>query len=55
MKHLTIMLKPASSLCNLCCRYCFYTDIASLRNTGSYGVMSEETNKMNILHKKTIF
>lgn len=43
MKHLTIMLKPASSLCNLCCRYCFYTDIASLRNTGSYGVMSEET------------
>lgn len=40
MKHLSIMLKPASSLCNLRCRYCFYADISSLRNVRSYGVMS---------------
>ena len=42
MKNLTIMIKPASSLCNLRCRYCFYADIANLRDVKSYGVMSEE-------------
>lgn len=42
MKQLSIMIKPASSLCNLRCRYCFYTDIASLRDVKSHGVMSVE-------------
>lgn len=41
MKHLTIMLKPASSLCNLRCKYCFYADITSLREVSSFGVMKE--------------
>ncbi len=36
------MIKPASSLCNLRCRYCFYADVADLRDVKSYGVMSEE-------------
>lgn len=40
MKHLSIMLKPPSSLCNLRCRYCFYADISSLWNVRSCGVMS---------------
>lgn len=35
------MIKPASSLCNLRCRYCFYTDIADLRDVKSYGIMSD--------------
>ena len=43
MKHLTIMLKPASSLCNLRCKYCFYADITSLREVSSFGVMKEST------------
>ena len=34
MKQLTVMLKPASSLCNLRCSYCFYDDISSLRGRG---------------------
>lgn len=42
MKNLTIMIKPASSLCNLRCRYCFYADIANLRDVKSYGIMPEE-------------
>ena len=35
------MLKPASSLCNLRCKYCFYADITSLREVSSFGVMKE--------------
>ena len=27
MKHNTFLVKPASSLCNLRCRYCFYDDV----------------------------
>lgn len=47
MKQLSIMIKPASSLCNLRCRYCFYVDIADLREVRSYGVMPmEQMRKM---------
>lgn len=43
MKNLSIMIKPASSLCNLRCKYCFYTDVSSNRSVPSCGMMSEET------------
>ncbi len=43
MKNLTIMIKPASSLCNLRCKYCFYANISNLREVKNYGVMSIET------------
>ena len=43
MKSVSIMIKPASSLCNMRCRYCFYNDISEMREVKSYGVMSEET------------
>lgn len=43
MKHISVMLKPASSLCNMRCKYCFYADVSSLRDVASYGVMTEET------------
>lgn len=39
MKNLSIMIKPASSLCNLRCKYCFYADIADIREVKSYGIM----------------
>ena len=42
MKSLSIMIKPASSLCNMRCKYCFYTDEAQLRETKSFGIMSVE-------------
>lgn len=43
MPALSIMIKPASSLCNLRCKYCFYCDVASQREVVSFGVMTEET------------
>lgn len=43
MNDVCIMLKPASSLCNLRCKYCFYTDVVNMREKGSLGVMTEKT------------
>ena len=42
-EHYFIMIKPASGLCNLACRYCFYADVSQRRNVRSYGIMSYET------------
>lgn len=39
--NLSLMIKPASSLCNLRCRYCFYHDLADNREIASYGIMQE--------------
>ena len=43
MPPINVMLKPASGLCNLRCRYCFYADEMKNREVSSYGLMSEET------------
>lgn len=43
MPPLSIMIKPASSLCNMRCRYCFYHDVSNLREVKSFGVMNEGT------------
>ncbi|MDE6815390.1 MAG: 4Fe-4S cluster-binding domain-containing protein, partial [Lachnospiraceae bacterium] len=40
MPSLSILLKPASSACNLRCDYCFYADEANIRATADYGMMS---------------
>ncbi|WP_317320807.1 anaerobic sulfatase maturase [Subdoligranulum variabile] len=42
MKHLNFLIKPASSLCNMRCRYCFYADEAALRSQSSAGMMTRE-------------
>lgn len=31
MKYISFLIKPASSLCNMRCRYCFYYDVADHR------------------------
>ncbi|MHC5373541.1 SPASM domain-containing protein [Enterococcus sp. LJL120] len=41
MKHISVMIKPASALCNLRCNYCFYADVSSLREVRSYGRMKQ--------------
>ena len=46
MPPLDLLIKPASGLCNMRCRYCFYADEAKNRTTQSYGIMSEETQKV---------
>lgn len=41
MKHNIFLVKPASSLCNLRCRYCFYEDEANNRQCKSMGIMTK--------------
>ncbi|MCI6435296.1 MAG: anaerobic sulfatase maturase, partial [Clostridiales bacterium] len=41
MKNVNLLIKPASSLCNLRCEYCFYEDEAQNRTQRSMGVMKE--------------
>ena len=43
VKSITVMIKSASSLCNMRCTYCFYCDAAALRSDKSFGVMTPET------------
>lgn len=50
MPSLSIMLKPASSACNLRCKYCFYHDVSEKREHFSYGMMSESTAR-NVIEK----
>lgn len=50
MKSLSVLIKPASSMCNMKCDYCFYCDEAAKRNQASYGFMSEDTLK-NIIRR----
>ena len=50
MKHVTVMIKPASSLCNMRCKYCFYADVSSLREVKSFGIMAEDTARSVIVN-----
>ncbi len=43
LSQLSFLIKPASSLCNLRCRYCFYEDESENRAQKCYGIMSAET------------
>lgn len=45
MKQLQVLIKPASSACNLRCRYCFYEDESNCREIKNYGIMSAEIRK----------
>lgn len=49
VRRASLLIKPASSLCNLRCRYCFYHDVASRRERYCHGVMTPETAKAVIL------
>lgn len=46
MRSITVMVKPASSACNMRCAYCFYADVASTRQAGNHGVMSPEMTEL---------
>lgn len=43
MDSVSILIKPASSKCNLACKYCFYHSIAEERECGDFGIMTDET------------
>lgn len=42
MKSINFLIKPASSLCDMRCRYCFYDDVANHREIQSHGIMKDE-------------
>lgn len=41
-KHIGFLIKPASSACNMRCRYCFYCDVAAHREERRARVMGED-------------
>ncbi len=43
MPPLNVLIKPASSACNLQCKYCFYDDVAAHRTAPNRGMMADET------------
>lgn len=43
MKNLSFLIKPASSSCNLKCRYCFYADVSKHRDVVNHGIMKDST------------
>lgn len=42
MPEISVMIKPASGLCNMKCDYCFYADEMNNRKQASYGIMQSE-------------
>lgn len=42
MRELSVLLKPASSRCNIACKYCFYRDEDTLRKDHSVEQMDDE-------------
>ncbi len=54
MPTLSIMIKPASALCNMRCEYCFYHDVTDHRDVKSFGFMSEATAE-NLIKKALDF
>ncbi|WP_066504134.1 anaerobic sulfatase maturase [Abyssisolibacter fermentans] len=52
MPPLNLLIKPASSNCNLKCKYCFYNSIAENREIASYGIMKEDI--LEIIVKKAL-
>ena len=43
LSNLSLLVKPASALCNMRCRYCFYAEEAARREQAVSGMMAEET------------
>lgn len=48
MPPLSLMIKPASSLCNLSCEYCFYRDVSEHREHLGFGIMQKDTAEILI-------
>ncbi len=46
MGSISVMVKPASSACNLRCRYCFYADVAASREAAVHGMMTAGTSAL---------
>ena len=45
MPPLSLLIKPASGLCDLRCKYCFYANVTDQREVKSFGIMTAETTE----------
>lgn len=54
MPCLSLMIKPASSLCNLSCEYCFYRDVSEHREHLGFGIMQKDTAEV-LIQKALLF
>ena len=45
VKQISLLIKPASSLCNMRCAYCFYEDVSANRECASMGIMDRQTTR----------
>lgn len=52
MPTINLLIKPASGMCNMHCKYCFYHDLSEKQGKKSFEFMSEAT--MENIIKKTI-
>ena len=48
MPAVNFLIKPASGMCNLRCKYCFYDDIGDNRSVKNMGMMQPETARLLI-------
>ena len=53
MPPISLLIKPASGLCNMKCDYCFYCDETKKRSQESFGLMSEATLR-NVIRKTVL-
>ena len=53
MPPISVLIKPASGMCNMRCDYCFYCDEAAKRQQASYGLMTLDTLK-NVIRRCVI-
>ena len=49
MKNLNLLIKPASSSCNLRCKYCFYYDVADNREVKNFSIQENPNNKYQLI------
>lgn len=54
MPPINLLIKTASSLCNMKCDYCFYIDESKKRDNFSYGLMTDSTLK-NVIRKGVLY
>ncbi len=54
MTQVSFLIKPASSLCNLRCKYCFYSDVSHNRSESSMGIMKKEVMEKLIEQSLTL-
>lgn len=43
MPPVSLLIKPASSSCNLKCNYCFYNSLSNIREVCNHGIMESDT------------